>query len=415
LSIDLSQPSTTGTGLVLAATGAVMAPLALFAPLGLAPLLSVAAFLVLVLERQRLLRAGRAFKPLAVLLLLLSAWGMLSASWATLPAHALFEGARFLVISASGLVLLAGTLSLPEQARVRIGRWTLIGIVATMVLAIIELWGNAPLSQAGLSPGTDILLTRFDRGSTTLTLLLWPALAGAGWKQKAGLILAVLVTTLALESSAARLAVLVGGAAWGVAWWRPRLVAGGIAAILLFNAFVLPEIAPDGRAIVAIHQTAPWLKLSAIHRFGIWNFVADRIHERPLLGWGMDGARELPGGHADFADTLPGTGLPRGSEALPLHPHDAPLQWRVELGLPGTFLCLAIIGWILWQIGWRRTCPRGIQALSLAFATTALPIALLSYGVWQAWWESCLWLAAALMMSVTPAIENRFGQADDRR
>jgi O-antigen ligase len=111
----------------------------------------------------------------------------------------------------------------------------------------------------------------------------------------------------------------------------------------------------------------------------------------------MDAARAMPGGKRDLAASIPGTDLPAGAEALPLHPHNAALQWRLELGVPGTLLALAAVLWPLWRAAVNRALTRRQRAASLAFAASALVVALISYGIWQAWWVSCLWLTGAFI------------------
>ena len=86
---------------------------------------------------------------------------------------------------------------------------------------------------------------------------------------------------------------------------------------------------------------------SAAHRLLIWDFVILRIAERPLLGWGMEASRSLPG-HATTPPGGPGPLRPgwrrdarlagRRAELLPLHPHNGALQLRLELGWPGVLL-----------------------------------------------------------------------------
>jgi O-antigen ligase len=115
----------------------------------------------------------------------------------------------------------------------------------------------------------------------------------------------------------------------------------------------------------------------------------------------MDASRELPGGHAKLIDTLSEPIIPPLSDALPLHPHNAFLQWRVELGLPATLLCALVVAWVLWRSG--ASGPAPVRAASLACAAAGLVIALLGYGVWQAWWMSTMWLAAALLVRPFPA------------
>lgn len=48
------------------------------------------------------------------------------------------------------------------------------------------------------------------------------------------------------------------------------------------------------------------------------------------------------------------------------------------------------------RIGWRAPLSRGERAAALAMAAGAIIIiGLLSFGIWQAWWLSTLWLTAS--------------------
>jgi O-antigen ligase len=165
---------------------------------------------------------------------------------------------------------------------------------------------------------------------------------------------------------------------------------------------VLPLATPTGSAIEQIRREAPALKDSAIHRLVIWRFVADRIADRPLFGWGMDASRAIPGGEAQASDVMPAVKLPAGATMLPLHPHDAALQWRLELGLPGALLCVVVLGLVLWRVADRARMPPPPRALALGYAASVLTIAMLSFGAWQAWWLSALWLTAAFLASMRP-------------
>src|SRR5947209_20316864 len=72
------------TGVVLALVAVVLPPLAVIAPLGLAPLLVVVGSALLVIDWRRTLASLSDFAGLACVLGALSAWGMLSATWSIL-------------------------------------------------------------------------------------------------------------------------------------------------------------------------------------------------------------------------------------------------------------------------------------------------------------------------------------------
>jgi O-antigen ligase len=189
---------------------------------------------------------------------------------------------------------------------------------------------------------------------------------------------------------------------YAIARLTPRLAAGAMMAGVVAIGVAIPLATPSYDTVLAIHADAPWIKYSGIHRLLIWRFAADHVAERPLLGWGMDASRAIPGGKTDFNDILPTLHYPGGAEALPLHPHDAALQWELELGVPGLTLGLAIIVLLLYCVGWRDTMAAHERAAALALCGSALIVALLSFGIWQSWWQSTLWLVAALYAANMP-------------
>lgn len=392
---------TSAPAIILAAAGLLAPPLAVLAPLGLAPLLSVAAVALVVAAPRRLLAAGRPLWPLAALWLALAGFAILSADWSILPGHSLFEGARLLVIGIEGLVVLAAARSLSPRDGWSVGATVAIGTALGAGFLLLE-WasGGAPaLWTHGWAAGTDVNLARYDRGVTLAVLTLWPAVAALRRRRllQAAVAVAVAVAAFYLSSAASLLALVAGVVAFAVSLRLPRLVAGVLAIGLVAAAVALPAVVPHYETTVRLHHTAPWIKPSGIHRLLIWRFAAERIADRPLLGWGMDASRAVPGGQQDFSTMLPSLSLSTGAQALPLHPHDAILQWRLELGIPGTLLCLAIAVWALYRVGWRFGGERESQAAALGWATAVLTIGLLSFGVWQAWWLSAILLTAALL------------------
>jgi O-antigen ligase len=388
----------TPTGAVLAAVAVVLPPLGVLAPLGLAPLLAAAALALLVIDWRGAVAALREFAGIAALLVALSLWAMLSALWSILPAHSLFEGLRLLAINAGGLVCLGAARALAPAERRRLGGAAVLGAVLATALLLTARFIDLDLFQAMLSRAPDAPLTRFDRGATVLALALWPALAGCGARRSLAVALGLAAgfAVLALVSAAAKLALVVGLVLLAAGYRWPRLAAGALAIGLVSVAVLLPLVTPSASEVVAIHRAAPWIKPSGIHRLLIWRFAADRIAERPLLGWGMDASRDLPGAHESAGKLVPGSDLPDFAEQLSLHPHNAALQWATELGAPGVLLCLAIVVSSLAGVARRAALAPVERAVALAWAGSALAIGLLSYGAWQAWWLSALWLTATL-------------------
>jgi O-antigen ligase len=212
------------------------------------------------------------------------------------------------------------------------------------------------------------------------------------------IVTAMVAAVLVLSGTTAKAAAIAGlvlGLLFYLGHTRAAYVAGAISLILIITAplgFARLERFPG------LTETADRIKTSAGHRLMIWSFVGERIAERPLAGWGLDAARAIPGGKDPI----------RPSETwLPLHPHNAPLQVWLELGVPGAVLFALLVA-LLWQglatVPWPR--------IFVAAAGTSLAIAVIAsfatYGIWQEWWLATLWfslfvvLVMARLLSLQP-------------
>ena len=115
------------------------------------------------------------------------------------------------------------------------------------------------------------------------------------------------------------------------------------------------------------------------------SFVVEKIDEKPFKGWGMNASRFIP---QEDRRLLP------NMEIMPLHPHNAFLQVRLELGIPGAALVAILIGLFLAGVG--RVNDRFAGAVIAGAGVSYLTVAALSYGVWQNWWVAFAWALAAL-------------------
>jgi O-antigen ligase len=407
---DETQPETAIplAGNAVAAAALLAPPVAVFAPLGMAPLLALLAATLLAVDRRQAAASIRSQATLGALLALLSLWGAMTSLWSPIVAHSLFEAARLALISIAGLVVLGAAGALAGPAALRLGRALAIGIAIAVIPLQLDRWGGNPVWHILHGGQFDryVPLAFYDRGVTVLLLAAWPAAAALSSRRKINALLigvvAIGATLLEFKSQTAVLAAALGIVVAPAAWRWPQSVARLMVGGVLMVVTVLPLLTPGGSAIEQIRREAPALKASAIHRLVIWRFVGDRIADRPLLGWGMDASRAVPGGEAEASEVMPEVKLPAGATVLPLHPHDAALQWRLELGLPGALLCVVILGLVLWRVAASARMPSAQRALALGYAAGVLTVAMLSFGAWQAWWLSTVWLTAGFFVAAQP-------------
>src|SRR6516162_10025749 len=183
-------------------------------------------------------------------------------------------------------------------------------------------------------------------------------------------------------------AALAAGLLVGILCFCSRTrVAHAAAIISVFVIITAPLTFARLGWLPVLTETADAVKLSAGHRLWIWSFAGDHIAQRPLAGWGLDSSRSIPGGKD----------LVRPDEIwLPLHPHNAPLQLWLELGVPGAVLFALIVAlawWVLTNAPW----PPLFFAAAGGSLTTAFVGCFATYGIWQEWWLGTLWFSLFLV------------------
>ncbi len=380
-------------GHVLGVAALLFMPLGIFAPLGIAPLLVTAAIAALAVERRIKKRWPSPPSTLTGIISIILAWALVSILWTADPGAAAEKLLRLLGVLAAGLIVADIALGLSQTERRILARLLIAGVLLAGVLVAFELIMDAPIKHLLRSELDDesLLLSSFNRGATMFALLVWPAtLLLYRWRRGAAIAfwIGTLTLLLSLLSGAAVLAVAAGGIVFLLAWFAPRrmpvILAALISAYMLASPLISGTLA--GRDTVMRHENN--LARSTYHRLLVWSFAAERILERPILGWGFDSSRRIPGGKS-MLDT--------SEQAMPLHPHNGALQLWLELGAVGAVLAALLPVWLLLAL--RRAPLRLDNAATMGFITSTFVILCLSYGLWQSWWLSAIWLVAGFMVA----------------
>ncbi len=377
----------------LACGAGLLAPIALVSPLAVAPLFAAIAVIAIAGSAPLLLRHVWSRAALAVFCIAIL-WAGASSLWALEPDLVWRLWIRIAAAITAGLALLAVADALPMAARRRIAGWLVIGLVIALGVLTIE----AIPRYLGMRPTPQQLVVthlarRFDpsslnRAATLIAIVTWLGAAELarrhGWRRAWLLPAWAALVAPAFESLAAVAASAVAAAAaLLVANARETTRRLAIAAVVI--GFVAMPLIPHWPPFYRLFADRA-LDGSVWHRTEIWAFVAERISERPLLGWGLNAAREMPGGK-DF--------LQPGVEKLPLHPHNAVLQLWLELGAVGAAIGAAI-AILAFHHATSPDHSRATRIAMTAAAAAALTVAATAYGLWQGWWMSALWLVAAL-------------------
>lgn len=394
---------------------ASLVPVAVVSALGLAPLSMLLGLIALVVAGRRRLLGAMGDLPV-VLIGALALWSLIGAGWAPDPGQSIKTALRLLVSSYAGWLALVVARDLDDAVRARL--WRVLGVTLAVGLLVLTI---DYLSDKGFSEmvfgwyhggALDFVKSPFNRAATIMIMLVWPV-GLALWRLRHrratfGLCALGLLTLVVSDSGSMKAAGLAGALFLLLALWRGRvaftLLRGALVAVTLAIPAVIYQFPPPE---VTFREWL-WLPHSSHHRVTIWSFVSQRIAEHPLRGWGLDASRDMPGGetyiHVYRPDsTIEGGVFKLGEQLLPLHPHNAVLQWWLELGGVGVAFLLALFWVMLRRV--ERAAPDALTAAVWgASIVTGLTVAAVSYGFWQSWWVGAMWIIAALAAQIPPRL-----------
>ena len=325
----------------------------------------------------------------ALLLLALVLWGALSALWSIDAERSLVLAVRLLGVFAAGLALAAAATRLDRPDRLL--PLLLVGSAAGLAVMALDLASHGRLNR--LVHSRPYQPTELNQLAVMVAILAMPA-AAALWKRSRPAALAVFVIGIATVALfvdvTAKFGLLVGIVAAVLVIWRRAAMVRAFAALSLVAVVVAPVALPRLAPIPGIFWPVDHFKESAGHRLLIWWFTGDRIAEHPVVGWGLDASRSIPGGKDEFRP---------GEAHLPLHPHNAALQAWLELGAPGAAL-MAVFLALLWRRLADPDWPRLYVAAAAGSLAAAIGIAFAAYGIWQEWWLATLALSAFMVLAL---------------
>ncbi|MGB0631411.1 MAG: O-antigen ligase family protein [Alphaproteobacteria bacterium] len=360
-------------------------------------------------------RSWPRFRPLTAWTFLLVT-GALSAIWSITPGQSLERAVKFGL-----LLLLLGALMHV------VSRWTdadrrylvdmglkawWISLVVMLPILIFEAEVRSTVASMFSSKEMQhMVMARKPISNNAVIILVvtaFPLLGHAisgGWAKRyvflslAGLFVAVYLS----GSTSALLGLSAGLAVWCLYARFDRVMAKALTIALPLAMLSMPVlIYPMANNPEPIARNIPNFPNSFIHRLLIWDFTLERISERPLLGWGLDTSRAIPGGTElrpiHFVVPWSDTPLMHPDQNLPLHPHNAVLQIWLELGLLGVIVAMIAV----WNLLRTQLVSRTGGPMA-GFIVCAMAIYCVAFGLMQSWWLALLFLTWAAVKAGQPS------------
>lgn len=306
----------------------------------------------------------------------------------------------------------------------------LLGVMSAIILFFTEYLSHGVIIRTfraifqAKSSG-EFFLFLLDRGCCLLSLLSWVVIAVFLYYQKylLALIYYMLVFYLLYisDSLSSFLAFTVAGLVFLVCRllttkFLQAIFLKLITIALISSSILMPIISYQIQPLSDIDHYGKFLPISAKHRVFIWHFVAEKILEKPILGYGFASSKNIEIAKSDMIDYNNSTWHP-----LPLHPHNNIMQIIFETGLIGFILFLLLIYKYLQKIhDLSLTDHTPTSQMKKIIDTEKISVNLLNYrsityacfinyyiigmiafSIWQIWWVCCPFMTIILLKLLT--------------
>lgn len=390
---------------------------------GLVAVLVLSAIGVCLVHRSQILRRPRIPGLFVFLCALALLWMALSFMRSVPGADGVYL-ARILALGVAGLVICAGASQVSNGQKKFTGIGLIAGCIIGMGLLVEELatsgfLTNLLYSRASNHPDPQFFISYLGPGATLLSCIIFLSFISFTGKIKyfvCPIILCVFIALcVAVGASAALASILTALLIWALVLLdrkrAARLVKVGLIAAILVMPLV-PVTLKSGAWVEAFPGSTAF---SVHHRLEIWRFTAERILERPLLGWGFDASRAIPGGNELIRFVGPWAELEPeqrpNAVTMPLHPHNGILQIWLELGLVGAMLLTGLVLVLFRAIDRMAQNNAAIHSMLYATFAATFTVFCLSFGAWQSRWQAAMWLIAGL--AIVMGSETCAEKADD--
>ena len=257
----------------------------------------------------------------------------------------------------------------------------------------------------------------YNRISVILSFLIWPMI----WRlfkgtaiEKVFLTIAItlsFLTIFTLQNAASKVVLISGIIIFASSYIMPRILPWLICGVTVFYMLVAPFVHKNIDPMQVVNITVSKKMISFHHRLLIWEFVSQRIFEKPILGHGFDAMRkEHKFGNLKRewetyinkqVDPYPSLGISQKLHDLnmPYHAHNLSLQVWYELGIIGVILAAALLIIAAKNISLMQLKSKDAGMVNACFAGIIL-IMHSSFDIWQTWWVSICIIIITLLKHI---------------
>jgi O-antigen ligase len=325
-----------------------------------------------------------------VFLTLLMLWGLLSITWSIHPLDTLKQSLANLLTFVSFSIFFAALIKQDIVSSKQMITCMIVIFVASFLLLMTQALSDLTIrhflhnSNRVLKPNAEVL-----------AILVLPIFAYFMYRKRylwgALFYFAALALTYVVQIRTSFIALVVGALAAVFYYALPRLTIWITTASSIIYVFVMPVIF-SSQVLVKRISDIPHIPESFVHRFYIWTFVAEKIKEKPWLGWGINVSHNFPGCDDKIFQSV-------WMAQLPSHPHNEVMQIWLEQGLIGAILLACFHGSLFWQV--RKVPDRLVKSMYGFYLVSSLIVLAMSHSLWHKWWITWIALCGGLLIAVS--------------
>ena len=328
------------------------------------------------------------------------AWCLFSCFWSINLVSSLLHYVQIFAVVLIGLIIKNNINKLDEQNGT-VEKPLIIGLFMAIGLFFIEYFSGGIISSAfrGIfQPGSAKLfyLHNLDRGCALFTLASWIFIGFLFSRSQYFLSVLFYVFALYMLSISDSLASLLAFFASGIIIIICKLMTLRFVKLvsfcLIIGSILMPIFAYKIDPVTISNNYNQYIPDSAKHRLFIWHFVADKIMDKPILGFGFNSSKNIKINDDEMIEYKGYSWSP-----LPLHPHNNIMQIFLETGFIGLCLFLALVYKLCKQIKLSDGKNLNYELINFACFINYYIIGMISFGIWQLWWV-CSGIWAIIML-----------------
>ncbi|MEI8320855.1 MAG: O-antigen ligase family protein [Alphaproteobacteria bacterium] len=349
-------------------------------------------------------------------------WGVISLIWNEGAWTDFGHYARLIGVLSLGGACLWASRQATSETKLFISKIFLWGFLFYTLFYFVEIYGGNWVSKHCFNE-RNFYAERYLKGTVILIFLFWPAffalkkfLKPCHFKWGAGFLALILIFILKKSRpDAALLAFLASGLVFLLSY-RLKIISTLLAGFSILLLWVTPFLFWKILTPESLFNHLYLLKQSYQHRLQMWHGFGKFITEHPLIGHGFNATHKIqdrlslciaykPGpvttGHGEILNVTPydwGNWVCHNSPVFGTHPHNGFIQIWFEFGLIGV-LCLSFFIWFVMK-SWATLEDNFLRSLGNAVFASYMVIWTVSFGIWQGWMVSLLFLTICLIICI---------------